>query len=160
MLRSSRNALRNRSTMVTKVAMITINTGIRTCFGIMLRTIETMRLEQVSTNTTARPMVSPLMADVVTARVGHIPSSMTSMGFSFQNPFKNSTPTPFSSAAMIPPDTRFYRIFLNFSIFLLIIVTTEREEIVAPVTACISVSLSGAWFFTYPTAGSVLIPRN
>ncbi len=41
---------------------------------------------QTSTKVVARPMPSAFSTEVVTASVGHIPSSRRKMGFSFQSP--------------------------------------------------------------------------
>ena len=63
-----------------------------TCSGITFRSREMTILEQISTNMVDKPMPMPLNAAVVTASVGHIPSSPTSVGFSFRIPFVNSFP--------------------------------------------------------------------
>ena len=41
----------------------------------------------ISTNVVAKPMLIPLMADVVVAKVGHMPSISTHVGFSLIRPF-------------------------------------------------------------------------
>ena len=46
----------------------------------------------------ARPMPIPFFAEVVTASVGHIPRSVTSVGFCFMIPFVNSYRLEFFSA--------------------------------------------------------------
>ena len=43
-------------------------------------------LEHMSTNIVANPIDKPLMADVVVAKVGHIPNNKTNVGFSFIKP--------------------------------------------------------------------------
>ena len=48
---------------------------------------EMTTLEQISTNIVARPIDIPLMALVVVASVGHIPSISTKVGFSLVMPF-------------------------------------------------------------------------
>ena len=47
---------------------------------------EITMLDRTSTNKVARPMLSPLMADVVVASVGHIPRRRTNVGFSLKKP--------------------------------------------------------------------------
>ena len=42
--------------------------------------------DKINTTVVESPMPSPLIADEVTARVGHIPSIMTNVGFSFMIP--------------------------------------------------------------------------
>ena len=74
------------STMVTKAAIITINEGIRILSGMLLATNEITRLDITSTNAVASPIPIPLMADVVTPSVGHIPNKSTKVGFSLNNP--------------------------------------------------------------------------
>jgi len=49
-----------------------------------------MVLEQNSVKITAMPMEKPLIAEPVTANVGHKPSNMINTGFSAHNPFINS----------------------------------------------------------------------
>ena len=60
-----------------------INAGIRTLFGIMCLNKEIIALLSTSTAVVVNPIPSPLMAEVVTASVGHIPSVSTKVGFSF-----------------------------------------------------------------------------
>ena len=72
--------------MVTNDAMTTMKTGMRTLSGVMLLMHEMTMLEQMSTNMVAKPMERPLMADVVVASVGHMPSSNTKIGFSLTSP--------------------------------------------------------------------------
>ena len=45
-------------------------------------------LEQMSTNIVARPIASPLSAEVVVASVGHIPRRSTKVGFSVAIPLR------------------------------------------------------------------------
>ena len=73
-------------TTVTKEAIITINAGILTLEGITLRKREIKRLLRASTTMVVSPIPSPLMAEVVTASVGHMPSISTKVGFSFTTP--------------------------------------------------------------------------
>ena len=71
---------------VTKVAITTMYAGMRTLSG-MKRAMALMAIfERMSTNIVARPILMPLMAEVVVARVGHIPSRSTKVGFSFTRP--------------------------------------------------------------------------
>ena len=65
------------STMVTKLAIITINAGIRTLSGIMFLTAETTRFDMIRTKVVAKPIPRPLMAEEVTPKVGHIPRRRT-----------------------------------------------------------------------------------
>ena len=51
--------------------------GIRTLSGIKLRRIEIIILENINTTVVESPIPAPLIADVVTARVGHIPKIYT-----------------------------------------------------------------------------------
>ena len=83
--------------MVTKDATTTINAGIRTESGMILRSMEIRRLDITSTAVVDRPIPIPLTADVVTASVGHIPSIRTKIGFSVIRPFFNLSPQLFIS---------------------------------------------------------------
>ena len=73
--------------MVTKAAITTMNTGMRTLSGVMLFIQEMTKLVQMRTAIVANPIASPLLADVVVANVGHIPSIRTNVGLSFTIPF-------------------------------------------------------------------------
>ena len=68
--------------MVTRLATITMKAGIRTRSGMIFLRREMIRLENISTAVVERPIPSPLMADVVVARVGHIPNIRMKVGFS------------------------------------------------------------------------------
>ena len=84
---SGRNALMTSCSMVTKAAMTTMNTGMRTLSGVIdFRQLMTT-LVQMSTAIVASPIDMPLMAEVVVASVGHIPSIRTNVGFSLTMPF-------------------------------------------------------------------------
>ena len=72
--------------MVTKEAMTTTKTGMRTLSGVRFFISDITMLEQMSTNIVARPIDKPLMADVVVASVGHMPKRRTNVGFSFMMP--------------------------------------------------------------------------
>ena len=54
--------------------------------GMIFRSKEINILLRANTTIVVSPMPSPLIADVVTARVGHIPSISTKVGFSFTSP--------------------------------------------------------------------------
>ena len=66
--------------------MTTMNAGIRTLPGMIFLSSEINRLLSVSTAIVVSPMPSPFIAEVVTARVGHIPRVRTKVGFSFTSP--------------------------------------------------------------------------
>ena len=57
-----------------------------TISGVMFLMHEMMMLEKMSTTIVASPIIRPLVALVVVARVGHIPSIRTNVGFSFTMP--------------------------------------------------------------------------
>ena len=59
--------------IVTNVAITTIKQGIRTVSGITFLSREINRFAKISTAVVERPMPIPLIAEDVTARVGHIP---------------------------------------------------------------------------------------
>ena len=73
--------------MVTKAAMTTMKTGMRTLSGVTLFRQEITKLVQMSTAIVARPIAIPLEALVVVASVGHMPSIRTNVGFSLTIPF-------------------------------------------------------------------------
>ena len=54
------------------------------------RRAEITMLEHTSTKVAARPMPMPLEAMVEVARVGQVPSTSTSTGFSFKMPLANT----------------------------------------------------------------------
>ena len=81
-----RYASRRSCTMVTKDATMTMNAGILTLSGITFLRSDMKRLLRVSTAAVVSPIPSPLTAEVVTARVGHMPSVRTSVGFSLMMP--------------------------------------------------------------------------
>ena len=66
--------------------MITIKPGIRILSGIRFATSEMAKLDSTRTKAVANPIPKPLMAEVVTPSVGHIPSRSTKVGFSLKNP--------------------------------------------------------------------------
>ena len=74
------------STRVTKEAMTSTNTGMRISGRTRLRTRETVPLEQTMTAVVARPMPSPLVAEVVVASSGQSPSRATSIWLLLQMP--------------------------------------------------------------------------
>jgi len=63
-----------------------MNAGILTESGITLRNIEINIFDSTSTTVVDSPIPKPLIADVVTARVGHIPNIRTKVGFSLIRP--------------------------------------------------------------------------
>jgi hypothetical protein len=73
-----------------------MNDGSLTESGITLFKSEMTTFEQTSTKVVASPMAIPFFAIVVTASVGHIPSSVTNTGFSFISPFTSSALAFFS----------------------------------------------------------------
>ena len=73
--------------MVTNVAITTMNAGMRTLSGITDFRSEMTMFDISSTKAVASPMHMPLIADVVVASVGHMPSTNTHVGFSFTSPF-------------------------------------------------------------------------
>ena len=83
------HAFKHNSTIVTNEAMITMYAGIRTLSGINFFTSEITVFEHNSTLAVARPIPMPLIAEVVVASVGHIPSRRTNVGFSFKMPLNN-----------------------------------------------------------------------
>jgi hypothetical protein len=76
------------SIIVTKVAIITIKTGMRMILGTILRIDEIITLLNVKTKVKAKPIANPFIAEEVTAKVGHIPKTNTNTGFSFNIPFE------------------------------------------------------------------------
>jgi hypothetical protein len=58
----------------------------RTLSGIYAAIAEITIFERIRTNIVASPMLIPLMADVVVAKVGHIPRRRTNVGFSLMRP--------------------------------------------------------------------------
>lgn len=87
--KSGRYACINKSTTVTKEAMITIKEGIRTVSGIRFLRQAITIFDKISTNVVAKPIPNPLNAEVVTPKVGHIPNKSTNVGFSFNIPLVN-----------------------------------------------------------------------
>ena len=66
-------ALSNIPTIVTKVAITTINAGILILAGINFLINDITMLEQIKTAVVESPIPNPFIADVVTPKVGHIP---------------------------------------------------------------------------------------
>ena len=81
-----RNLSSTSRTIVTKVAMMSTNAGMRTLSGMTFRKRETNTLEQISTNVTAAPMPIPFIASVVSASVGQVPSTSLKVGFEVITP--------------------------------------------------------------------------
>ena len=86
-LRLGRNACIVKSTIVTRVAMITIKTGILTRLGVYLRISETIMFELINTKRTAAVIPKALSMEVLTAKVGHKPNSNISTGLDLIIPF-------------------------------------------------------------------------
>ena len=82
------NASKIISTIVTNDAIMMIKAGILTFAGITPFTKDTTTFDMSSTKAVAIPIPKQLNADEVTPRVGHIPKSITNVGFSFIIPFK------------------------------------------------------------------------
>ena len=99
-----------RNIVSTKEAIITINAGIRTLPGITPRSREIIRLLSANTTAVVSPIPKPLMADVVTANVGHIPSIKTKVGFSFSKPLYKRSPTESFRISV----TSLHQIFQNY----------------------------------------------
>jgi len=78
-----------------------INVAIRTSLGINFLRREIIMLDITSVNITANPIVTPLIADVVTAKVGQVPKTIRRMGFSFQSPLRNSCVTEIFDFAIL-----------------------------------------------------------
>ena len=66
--------------------MTTMNAGMRTLSGMRFFKREITTLEHRSTKVVASPIDIPLIALLVVARVGHIPSTSTMVGFSRRRP--------------------------------------------------------------------------
>src|SRR6056300_1281234 len=65
--------------------------AMRTSFGIKLRSVETRVFDNTITKVVASPIASALIAELVTASTGHIPSTCTNTGFSRHRPLMNSS---------------------------------------------------------------------
>ncbi len=85
---SGRKALMTSCRMVTKAAMTTMKTGMRTLSGVTDFRHEMTKFVQMSTAIVARPIDMPFIADVVVASVGHIPSIRTNVGLSLTMPLR------------------------------------------------------------------------
>ena len=72
--------------METKVAIMTMNDGIRTLSGITFFKREMMALDISSTKVVAKPIPRAFFTEVVTAKVGQVPNTSTRTGFSLKNP--------------------------------------------------------------------------
>jgi len=71
-----------------------MNAAIRTCLGTSFRTMLTMALEQVSTNSVASPITMAFCTVLVIASVGHIPSTCMKTGFCSQSPLRKASIPP------------------------------------------------------------------
>jgi len=70
--------------------MMMMKHEIRTCFGMRLRKLDTRKLEPTRTNKVASPIARALIAEFVTASIGHMPSTWTNTGLSRQIPLISS----------------------------------------------------------------------
>ena len=96
--------------MVTKDATTTINAGIRTPSGMNFLRREIIRLDIARTTVVVRPIPIPLIADVVTASVGHMPSTSTKVGFSLIIPFTRRSAVVFAfMTLLLLPHTEMHR---------------------------------------------------
>ena len=77
-------------TIVTKDAIMTIYAGILTFDGITFLSADMAILEHISTIEAATPIPRALSTEVETARVGQVPSTRRSTGFSLTIPLVNS----------------------------------------------------------------------
>ena len=66
-------AFSNICTIVTNVAITTINAGILILSGITFLSNEIAKFEHARTTAVESPIPIPFMAELVTAKVGHIP---------------------------------------------------------------------------------------
>lgn len=78
-----------RSTIVTKVAITTMKTGILTVSGVNLLIKDVIIFELISTNNVAPVIAIPLFIEVLTAKVGHNPRSRTNTGLDSIRPLLN-----------------------------------------------------------------------
>ena len=85
------------STIVTNEAIITMKDGILMSSGITFLKSEINRFARASTTVVDNPIPIPFIAEVVTASVGHIPRTITSVGFSFTIPLKSRSRGVFSA---------------------------------------------------------------
>ncbi|OQA37256.1 MAG: hypothetical protein BWY56_01104 [Acidobacteria bacterium ADurb.Bin340] len=72
--------------MVTNEAITTMKQGMRIFSGITPRSAEMKRLERISTKVAAMPMPRPSDMLLVTASVGHMPSTSPNTGLLDQSP--------------------------------------------------------------------------
>ncbi len=75
---------------VTKVAITTMNAGMRTLSGMTFFMTDITMLERIRTNIVASPMLMPFIDDVVVPNVGHMPKRSANVGFSLTKPFVNT----------------------------------------------------------------------
>jgi ribose/xylose/arabinose/galactoside ABC-type transport system permease subunit len=71
------------------VAITTTKQGILTLSGIKDLSDEIKTFDIIKTKVVANPIPMPLIDEVVTASVGHIPIRRTKVGFSFKRPLVN-----------------------------------------------------------------------
>jgi hypothetical protein len=80
-------AFSRNCTIVTKPAIIVTKAGILTLSGITFLVAAITAFDPTSTAVVANPIPTPLIAAVVTASVGQVPSTSLKVGFSFTKPF-------------------------------------------------------------------------
>src|SRR3989338_7455701 len=79
------------SATVTKAAIITMNTAMRTCVGMVFLSMDMSRFDIMSTKVVASPMETALMTELETASMGQVPRTCTKTGFSFHKAFRNAS---------------------------------------------------------------------
>ena len=84
------NACNSICTIVTNVHIMRTKAGIRTSSGTNFLKIDITVFDPIRTNVAASPIPIPFIAAVVTAIVGHMPSTSLNVGFSVNTPFKNT----------------------------------------------------------------------
>ena len=85
---SGKKALESILTIVTNVAMITMNAGVLISSVMIFLNKETRTLEQIKTIIKSRPMPIAASTVLVVAKAGHVPRIDTNNGFSAIKPFK------------------------------------------------------------------------
>ena len=66
--------------------MIRMNTGMRASFGTRLRIGAMAAPDKAITTAVAKPRLTPFTTELLTARMGHMPSSCTTPVFCFHMP--------------------------------------------------------------------------
>ena len=137
--------------IVTNDAMITINDGILTLSGITFLSADIMKLLSTRIHVVVSPIPAPLIADEVTASVGHIPSIWTNVGFSLTIPlYKRSVHFPIICHLHYPPpiDCTYVSPALTaFVTAFVVMVAPDRASISSSTVAPDLVYLNCATFF-------------